>query len=391
VIESSAQDIAVRCVSSGLSKKTSCGKDRSWGAAALWRLVLALLLLICASPAVAGGPPAMVTAGQMNVSSTGAFTYNIPIAVPPGTAGMVPAISLDYSSQGGDGIVGLGWTLSGLPSITRCPRTLVTDGVHGSVNFDGNDAFCLEGQRLVSVGADSGLCPNGVEYRTEINSLTRVAKCGTAGSGPQYFLAWTKSGQLMEFGNTPDSAPNPVIVGGGTLPEVRSWAVNKITDAAGNYLNVKYVNDETNGQLYPLEIDYTGNTGLTPYNSVRFVIAYRDSGATVPTYQAGTVAQRTVVLTEIDTCTNVGGTCAYASRYYLNYNGAPNRHGFVTQGNQHDELTSVQQCDCLPPTSFVWQGSRDTADDAFIQRRQREHDFPRHGLPDDFACRRLRR
>lgn len=92
----------------------------------------------------------MATPGQMNVSAAGAFTYSIPIIVPPGTAGMGPALALDYSSQNGDGPEGIGWALTGLPAITRCPRTPAQDqGVHGSVNFDLNDRFCMNGQRLV--------------------------------------------------------------------------------------------------------------------------------------------------------------------------------------------------------------------------------------------------
>jgi hypothetical protein len=40
-------------------------------------------------------PPAMIIPGQFNVDSSGAFTYSIPIAVPPGIGGMVPALSLN--------------------------------------------------------------------------------------------------------------------------------------------------------------------------------------------------------------------------------------------------------------------------------------------------------
>jgi len=81
-------------------------------------------LLLPEAPSLAASAPAAITPGQFNVTGTGAFTYSIPIAVPPGTAGMVPALSLDYSSQNAsDGLEGWGWALSGLPSITRCPRT----------------------------------------------------------------------------------------------------------------------------------------------------------------------------------------------------------------------------------------------------------------------------
>ena len=66
----------------------------------------------------------MAIPGKMGVSAQGAFTYTIPVIVPPGTNNLMPALSLDYSSQNGDGTVGLGWTLAGLPTITRCPQTI---------------------------------------------------------------------------------------------------------------------------------------------------------------------------------------------------------------------------------------------------------------------------
>ena len=49
--------------------------------------------------------------GQFAVNQAGAATYSIPIAVPPGTAGVMPSLSLDYSSQGSNGLLGIGWTL----------------------------------------------------------------------------------------------------------------------------------------------------------------------------------------------------------------------------------------------------------------------------------------
>ena len=116
---------------------------------------------------------------------------------------MVPSLSLTYNSQGGNGLLGMGWELEGLPSIGRCPRTIAQDGVRGSVNYDANDRFCLDGQRLVAISGTYGA--NGTEYRTEIESFSKVVSFGTAGTGPAWFEVRTKSGQIMQFGNTTDS------------------------------------------------------------------------------------------------------------------------------------------------------------------------------------------
>jgi hypothetical protein len=296
----------------------------------------------------------MSVPGQFVVGSTGAASFTIPIAVPPGTAGMVPSLSLDYSSQSGDGIVGLGWALSGLPSMNRCPETMAQDGVHGNVNYNANDRFCLDGQRLIVISGTYGA--DGAEYRTEIESFTRILSHGTAGNGPAWFEVHSKSGQTLEFGNTPDS--QVLALGTSTA---RNWALNQITDSKGNYLTVTYVNDTTNGQAYPSQITYTGNTSasLSPYNSVQFIYNTQRPDVS-PVYQAGSLMQTTVLLTEIKTCagSTTLSTCtgsALAADYKLGYQlGSP---------TASSRLTSVTQCDgngdCLPPTNFTWQGSVD--------------------------------
>jgi hypothetical protein len=279
--------------------------------------------------------------GSFRVNNTGAASYSIPIAVPPGTAGVAPSLTLSYSSQSGNGILGMGWSLDGLPSVGRCPKTLVQDGVIGGVNYDANDRFCFEGQRLVAISGTYGA--DGTEYRTEIDSFSRIVSRGTAGTGPGWFEVRTKSGQVMEFGHTADSQ----ILAQGKAT-ARSWAMNRLSDTKSNYLTVTYVNDNANGQAYPSRIDYTGNmaASLAPYNSVQFVYATRTD--ITPEYQAGSLKRTTVRLTNLQTFT--GGALTADYRLAYQQSGARNR----------SRITSVTLCEgggsCLPATTVNWTG-----------------------------------
>ena len=75
------------------------------------------------------------TPGELAVSPTGAATYLVPIALPPGIKEVVPSLALNYNSQGGDGIAGWGWNVAGLSTITRVGATVFHDGVGGGLNL----------------------------------------------------------------------------------------------------------------------------------------------------------------------------------------------------------------------------------------------------------------
>ena len=79
---------------------------------------------------------------------------------------MQPDISLQYNSLSGGGLLGVGWSIQGLSSITRCAQTLDQDEIRHGIDFSYDDRYCLDGQRLIAItGTDGG---EGTKYRTEI-------------------------------------------------------------------------------------------------------------------------------------------------------------------------------------------------------------------------------
>jgi hypothetical protein len=301
----------------------------------------------------------MTIPGQFAVAPSGAATYSIPIQVPSGVAGVEPKLALTYNSQAGAGLLGLGWSLSGLSIISRCPQTVLQDGVSipGAVNYDLNDRYCLDGQRLIaSVQGSDGA--NGAEYRTELDGYSKITSYAETGAtnGPGSFIVRTKSGLIMEYGKTEDSrieAQGRVDASGHGV--VVAWGVSKVTDARGNYYTVTYTEDNTTGQFYPKRIDYTGNASATPEvvatNTVYF--DYEPRPDVVPTYHAGSLSKSTVRLKKISTTAGVpisaSSTSASANliAYTINYDTAAT-----------PRVASVGMCSvtgsCLPLQSFAW-------------------------------------
>ncbi|NNJ84114.1 MAG: hypothetical protein HKP13_04135, partial [Gammaproteobacteria bacterium] len=189
--------------------------------------------------------------GQLTVEQ-GAAVYTIPIQVPSGVAGMQPDLAITYNSNAGNGLLGVGFSLSGFSVITRCGKTIAQDGVKGGVYHDDRDRFCIDGQRLIAIsGSDGG---DGTEYRTEIDGYSRIVSHGQQGSGPEWWQLQTKSGQVMEYGNTDDSR-----IEAQGKDTVRLWAVNRISDTVGNGIDFSYYEDNANGEYYPTRIEYGGD------------------------------------------------------------------------------------------------------------------------------------
>lgn len=299
--------------------------------------------------------------GDFSVSPSGAATYSIPIALPPGLGGMQPHLSLAYSSQAGNGIVGRGWGLSGLSTITRCPSTTVSDGLVMPVRLTSDDRFCLDGQRLINVSGAYGAA--GSEYRTEVDSFSKIFAIGSAGgksaNGPESFLVITKSGLTMKYGATADSRYEAQ---GKTV--VSDWALSRAVDVRGNYYSVTYFKDSASGQHYPRQIDYSANQGGTGDSPVapeiaakwRVVFKYFDDASGVPAVRSDPIvgyvagARRAILarLSEVAVVDVASGSAV--SKYVLSYvSGAPANAPYASR------VVSVQQCagsDCREQTSF---------------------------------------
>lgn len=318
-----------------------------------WMLVVVRALggvfcILLVSAVHAQGSVPGKASGEFSVSPSGAATYRIPISVPPGVAGVEPKLALVYNSQVGNGIMGVGWSLDGLSAITRCPKSMATDGVGGAVNFDANDQFCLDGQRLILVSGTHGL--SGSEYRTELDGFNKITILEGSALGPKSFVVKMKSGLFAEYGVTADSRIEAVKLAGKSVgwPDgtVHTWAQNRFSDVKGNSVAISYVRDFSGGEYYVSRVDYAA-TDAKNKNSIVFLPSATPRLDVTTAYRLGS---------------------KYASNYRLGevvaYQGSnPVRKYVMEYAAQSDvadrsRVVKVTECDgaaqCFPPTDFSY-------------------------------------
>lgn len=247
--------------------------------------------------------------GEVNVSGSGAATYTIPIDIPPGTAGMEPSVSIVYNSQSGIGYLGQGWELAGISAITRIPMNYYYDNTVNGVDFQTDDRFALDGNRLVLYGNEP-YGSNGAEYRTANESFSKITSYGSDGNGPRWFKVETKSGLTIEYGNTPDSR----IQAQGKSDNLL-WYISKVEDNNGNYIRYYYHDDNGFGEFWPDRIEYTGNsnTNHVPFNKIKFY--YEIKSDDTKSYLEGSVIRQKVVLNRIKVFSEDDLCCRYEFKY----------------------------------------------------------------------------
>ncbi|HEX6705225.1 MAG TPA: Ig-like domain-containing protein [Albitalea sp.] len=286
-------------------------------------------------------------AGEVGVSGGGAAQYTIPIAIPPGTAGVLPRLALSYNSSSGNGVAGVGWSIAGLSVISRCGKDHAHENVRTGVTLTASDNFCLDGQRLILKPGTGAYGAPGSEYRTEIETFARVVAVGTQGNGPASFLVTLRDGAQVEYGNTADSRVMLPAASGPGVSTPIAWSLNKAKDPRTNFYTVTYATSA--GQQVPARIDYTGNatSGRAPYNSVQFV--YDTARTDVEAYYVLDVkVVNAARLINIKTYTGATLVKDY-------------RIGYGTSAvTARSRISSVTECGdagstCLPPTTFAWE------------------------------------
>lgn len=278
--------------------------------------------------------------GKFSVGALGTANYEIEVEVPPGIGGFQPKLSINFGGGRTDGLLATGWSLSGLSAITRCPTTVAQDGLIDPIDYDDNDKFCLDGLRLVVITGTYGSA--GSEYRTEIETFSKIIANGQSGSGPESFTVWTKDGQILNYGVTAESR----IVGNPNNNSIAYWMVTNIHDRMQKGIEVLYTQDLGATEKLPDRINYTTTSpgSSSAFNSVRFIYEARPSPR-VTTGIGPFVSARKRLAKLV---AYVGENIAWEYRFSYNY----------TDLALTDRLTSVSRCDpqglCLPPTDFSW-------------------------------------
>ena len=287
------------------------------------------------------------TAAEFSVGGGGSANYSIPISVPPGIGGMAPSISLQYDASSADGIVGRGFSLAGLSQITRCNRNKADDGYLKAIEFNATDAFCLDGQRLVAISGSYGAV--GTEYRTQIDSFSKIVSSGGVAGDPAYWTVYTKSGLVMQFGNTVDSR-----IEAENRTQALFWAVNRIVDTVGNGMTIAYNEFGQTGLPMPSRIGYATNNGT---DRARIDFEYENRGDPFFRFVGGSFIRNEKRLKKISTW----AVDRYTREYRLGYSAASPGSVPAKAGGSStiSQLTTITECDprsgtCLNPTGFDW-------------------------------------
>jgi Salmonella virulence plasmid 65kDa B protein/FG-GAP-like repeat/SprB repeat len=284
-----------------------------------------------------------VTLGEFQVTDAGASSYTIPLYTAPAAGNLDVKLALQYNSQSGNGVFGVGWSLTGVSSITRCPRTIAEEGERVGVKNNATDIFCLDGQKLRAVAGAYGAA--GSEYRTAIDSYSKIVANGQQGTGPLSFTVYTKSGSIMEFGADDLSRLQHPVTG-----TARVWMVSQIRDrfhttTNNSAINFTYSKDTNLGEQLLREVRY--NNGL-----LRLTYVARPANDPIIKYddgvQLGSTNSRVSKIEVFDEPVVSGARQLRAFKEY--------RMGYAQSGATYRSLlTTVQVCTpagvCLPAIS----------------------------------------
>jgi hypothetical protein len=319
---------------------------------------LSLFVLSACVPALSGQDTLVGTLpGEFSVDNKGSANYSIPIQVPPGINGMQPSLSLNYNSNGGNGAMGVGWSLShGFPQkVSRGRSLLARDGVVRGVTFSSDDKFFLDGKLLVGTSGSYGA--PGSLYRSEVDAFLTISASGGTDGNPDSFTAIDKNGITYVFGKHAGSSDAFQVgrFGGYTDSWASSWLLKRVTDSSGNGIVFSYIVVGAGEHLLD-QIEYIG-TGAAALTRIRFVHADRnDSSFRYVNTRLFEQSQR-MESVEVESRDSLHDSFEIQARYALEYEYA-HPHGNSRLVAVAPEIRDTRGAfQTLPPTRFRWSDS----------------------------------
>lgn len=325
-------------------------------------LIIALLTVTATTEAadIVGTLP-----GEISVDNKGAANYAIPIEVIPGRLGMQPDLAISYNSGAGNGLLGVGFNLSGLSSISRGRTILARDGKVDGIDFDTTDKLYLDGKRLILITGTGTYFQPGSQYRTEVESFSRITALrideGTTGD-VDYFKVEEKEGRILYYGKkdaaNDGDALHTVINSGGADP-VLSWGLKRVEDRNGNYIEYEYDGDPGGiGQHLLSYIEYTKKSGgVSPFAKVSFTYEDRDDDSI--RYVGGHSEQLIKRLDKIEVIYTASNPDVIIRRYSFGYETS---YASISEVSRllsikleaRKDSNSSNPLEDLTPTTFAW-------------------------------------
>ena len=269
----------------------------------------------------------------------GVFSFNLQVAGLPSANSAIPAVGISYSNSPYDGQLGQGFSISAGGAISRCSANYSEEGYFTPVNFTNTDKLCLNGQKLKLISGTH--LQSGAEYRTELDSGTKIIAQGNRNGVAQYFKVWTRDGRLSLYGETntkPTKATETAKNRLSNTTKTIAWHLSQESDLSdsGNAIDYYYSLDPLIGEHF---IDYI----LYGWgNKTDFIYAQKAYPATG--YSNAMPQSDKNLLKKIVVADQFGVEYRQYSFDYFTFNGKQ----FL------EKIDVCAQTECLVPTSFNW-------------------------------------
>ncbi len=291
---------------------------------------------------LAPSTPVGTLPGSASVDASGQANYVIPLQLAPGVSRLSPELAISYDSGRGNGILGVGFGLSGQSSIQRCTATIIDDGAWEPVEWTSSDPLCLDGDRLVLESGTYGM--DGSRYRLHHDPSRRAVLHGDISVHTSWFEVFHGEGQIDTYG----TGVAALWRGQETAYAPYVWGLAQQRDRYDNAIDYVYSHpvllDSGPAQMRLDEIRYAGTGALATQRRVIFEYEERDDVLDTWFYGAH---QR--IETRLSTITVMAQNVLQHTYRFAYASGLGGR----------SELQSVELCDradaCLPPTTFAWE------------------------------------